>query len=123
MTWHPASLASWTANCPVPPAAAVTNTVSPGRTRPHCSSAREAVRPEVSSARVEGVASATGMTCLAPSRLYSANPPYVMVATGVPTGKGVEGPAAAMTPTPSNPTWRGHRGVTGEGSVKCRRRV
>lgn len=93
-----------TANCPVPPAAAVTNTVlrpmlpllllaaadaAPGSVRPPTSSrAREAVRPLVSRATTSGAGQGTGKTLRAATRLYSANPAS-MVATAVPGGQAV----------------------------------
>mmetsp|Transcript_40156 Transcript_40156/g.75304 ORF Transcript_40156/g.75304 Transcript_40156/m.75304 type:complete len:366 (-) Transcript_40156:82-1179(-) len=113
MTWLPANLASCTANWPVPPAAAVTSTVSPPRMRPLCSKAMEAVRPLVSSATVSLLTAGTGTTFLNSSTAYSEKPPYDMVATGLPTATpsfcAACAPTAATTPTLSNPTSNGNK--------------
>ncbi len=65
MTVLPASLASWTAYWPVPPAAAVTRTVSPVPIWPVTSSAIEAVRPLTKSETASGLASGSGTACAA----------------------------------------------------------
>ena len=59
-TVAPASAASWTAYWPVPPAAAVTSTVSPAATSPSRSSAIDAVMPLTKIESTSGLASGTG---------------------------------------------------------------
>jgi hypothetical protein len=103
-TRAPASCASCTAKCPVPPAAAVTSTTSPGCTLAVCSSAAAAVTADRVNATASGVAASRGVHMAACVTPYSENAAAPLQATAWPTDRPVTpGPTAATTPAPSAP--------------------
>jgi hypothetical protein len=84
-TLQPASLASCTAKCPVPPAAAVTATVSPACMPPVPCRAAQAVTPDRTSATASGVAAGTGVHMAALAMAYSEKAAAPLQATAWPT--------------------------------------